>query len=351
MHPLTEIIWLFDDDADDEKRDQDMARLAELLDAEPAIEAHGIIEILTKDLGLVVPRTVPLIRQANNKLSRRPPIEIGPIISVVQNAKLDCVAKMEQIVANTAHLRRVLTSRWFEKLREMVGAWDAESPFELPTHTVFMGYFTDVTCYQGDFLMTLDDAFVRLKKFGSVKQKLAEIAGASAGFVSTAFEMLVLRTFAVAGCINEYEPALPGGGKGEARINLGGQLALVEARVKMDEERSGGGFCPAEMGAKLFGKMQEKYALQYADVTEPLIVFFALGASVLQDIEAEAMIVQVVQDGAANALTAVVFCDFYQPHKMWLWCNPAATHQLAPEATKALFGLFPLHDFEKTGLL
>lgn len=351
MHPLTDVIWLFDDDADDEKRDQDVARLAELLDSEPAIDAHSVIEILMKDLGTVVPRTAPLIRQANSKLSRRPPIEIAAIIAAVQSAKLDYVAKMEEIVANTAHLRRVLTPRWFEELRNIIRAWDAEGPFELPTHTAFMGYYTDVTCYAGDYLQTLDDAFERLGKYGSVKQKLKEIAGASSGYVSTAFEMLVLRTFAVAGCINEYEPALPGGGKGEARISLGGQLTLVEARVKMDEERSGGAFDPSEMGAKLFSKMQEKYGTQYADVTEPLVVFFSLGASVLHDIEAEAMIAEVEKDGTANTLTAVVFCDFYQPHKMWLWCNPTASHQLTGDAVKALFELFPVREFKKTGLV
>jgi hypothetical protein len=188
-------------------------------------------------------------------------------------------------------------------------------------------------------------------KYGSIKQKLKEIAGASSGYVSTAFEMLVLRAFVVAGCITEYEPTLPGGGKGEARINLGGQNVLVEARVKMDEERSGGAFDPSEMGAKLFSKMHEKYATQYADVTEPLIVFFSLGASVLHDIEAESMIAEIMQDGTATTLSTVVFSDFYQPHEMWLWCNPTATHQLTGDAMKALFELFPVREFKKTGLV
>jgi hypothetical protein len=351
MHPLTDVIWLFDDDADDEKREQDLARLAELLDAEPAIDAQAVIETLTKDLGTVVPRTVPLIRQANSKLSRRPAVEIAPIIAAVQSAKLDDVLKMEEIVKNTVHLRRALTPRWFEKLREIIRGWDAESAFELPTHTAFMGYYTDVTCYAGDFLQTLDDAFERLNKYGSVRQKLTEIAGPSAGYVSTAFEMLILRTLAVPGHIEEYEPFLPAGGRGEARINLGGQRVLVEARVKMDEERFAGAFDPAETGAKLFGRLQDKYAAQYAGVAEPLIVFFSLGGSVLHDIEAEAMIVEVIKDGAASTLTAVVFCDFYQPHQMWLWCNPTATHRLAPNAVRALYDLFPVREFRKTGLL
>jgi hypothetical protein len=65
--------------------------------------------------------------------------------------------------------------------------------------------------------------------------------------------MLVLRRFAVAGVIDEYEPALPGGGRGEARVTLGGQHVFVEARVKMDEERPGGAFEPTDMGLKLFG--------------------------------------------------------------------------------------------------
>lgn len=58
-----------------------------------------------------------------------------------------------------------------------------------------------------------------------------------------------------------------------------------------------------------------------------------------------------MNDGAATSLTAVVLCDFYQPHKMWLWCNPAAAQQLAPEAVQALYDLFPLREFEKTGLI
>ena len=350
MHPLTDVIWMFNEDADDEKREQDVARLAELLDAEPSIDAQGVIGTLTNDLGTVVPRTVQLIRQANSRLSRRPPVEIAPIIAIVQSAKLDHVEKMTRLVAGSAHLLRVLTPRWFEELREIVLAWDPEALFELQTHTAFMGYYTDVVCYAGDFLQTLDDAFERLAKYGSVK-KLKEISGASAGFVSTSFEMLVLRRFAVARLIDEYEPALPGGGRGEARVTLGGQHTFVEARAKMDEERGGGAFDPMDMGLKLFGKLQEKYAAQYAGVTEPLVVFFSLGASVLQDIEAEAMIAEVVKDGAATTLTAVVLCDFYQPHKMWLWCNPAAAQQLTSDAVKALYKLFPLHEFEETGLV
>ncbi len=351
VHPLTDAIWLFDEDADEETFEQDVARLAELLDAEPAIDAQGVIRTLTNDLGAVLPRTVPLIRRANSKLARRAPVEIVPIIANVQSAKLDHVGKMEQLVSGTAHLRRVLTPRWFEELRAIVLAWNPKAIFELPTHTAFMGYYTDVVCYAGDFLQTLDDAFERLSKRGSVKQKLREIAGATAGYVSTAFEMLVLRTFAVAGLIDEYEPSLPDGGRGEARVTLGGQQVFIEARVKMDEERAGGAFDPRDMGAKLFGKLQEKYAAQYAGVTEPLVVFFSLGASVLHDIEAEAMIAEVANDGAARTLTAVVICDFYQPHKMWLWCNPTAAQQLTAEAVKALYDLFPLQEFKKTGLI
>jgi hypothetical protein len=86
-------------------------------------------------------------------------------------------------------------------------------------------------------------------------------------------------------------------------------------------------------------------------VTEPLVVFFSLGVSVLQDIEAEAMIAEVMKDEAGTALTAVVLCDFYQPHKMWFWCNPAAGQQLTPDAVNALYDLFPLREFEKTGLI
>ncbi|HEX6097339.1 MAG TPA: hypothetical protein VF432_13505 [Thermoanaerobaculia bacterium] len=351
MHPLTAAILLFDEDADEEKCEQDIARLAELLDAEPSIDAQGVIRTITSDLGSVMQRTVPQIRQANGRLSRRPPIEIAPIVASVQSAKLDSIVKMEQIVATTVLLRRVLTPRWFEELRAIVLGWDAESAFELSTHTVFMGYNTDVLCYRGDFLHVLDDAFERLARYGSVKQKLKEIAGARPGYISTAFEMLVLRTFAVAGLIDEYEPALPGGGKGEARVTLGAQHVFVEARAKMDEERPGGGFDPTDMGLKLFGKLQEKYAVQYAGVTEPLVVFFSLGASVLHDIEAEAMIAEVMKDGAATTLSAVVLCDFYQPHKMWLWCNPAAAQHLTPDAVKALYDLFPLQGFEKSGLI
>src|SRR5207249_2574513 len=119
-------------------------------------------------------------------------------------------------------------------------------------------------CYGGKYLQTLDDAFDRLSAYGSVNQKLREIAGPTAGYVSTAFEMLVLRAFAAAGCIVEYEPPLPAGGRGEALVNLGGQNVYAEARVKMDEERGSGGFNPRTMGAKLFRKLQEKYIAQYA---------------------------------------------------------------------------------------
>lgn len=82
-----------------------------------------------------------------------------------------------------------------------------------------------------------------------------------------------------------------------------------------------------------------------------LVVFFSLGASVLHDVEAEAMIAEVMKDGAASTLSAVIFCDFHQPHKMWLWCNPAAAHELTPIAVEPLYELFPLQEFKKTGLI
>ena len=163
--------------------------------------------------------------------------------------------------------------------------------------------------------------------------------------------MLVLRPLAADGCILQYEPLLPSGGRGEALVNLGGQSIYVEARVKMDEERGSGGFNPRTMGVKLFRKLQEKYAAQYVGINAPLVVFFSLGSSVLQDIEVEALIVEVLQDRAAGTLTAAVFCDFYQPHKMWLWRNRRATHRLTLSAVRKLYELFPIRRFRTTGLV
>ena len=351
MHPLTDLIWLYDERAQPEVRRRKIARLAEVLDSDASIDGGNVVAILTADLGLVVPRAVTLIRCANPLLSKRPPINEIPIVTNVRAAKLLEVDKMEQIVETTQHLRRVLTPRWFAGLRAIIAAWDPATLFKLPTHTAFMGYFTDVVCYGGDYLQKLDDAFVQLEPFGAIKQKLREIAGATAGYVSTAFEMLILRAFAAGGSIEMYEPPLPGGGRGEARVNLGGQSVYVEARVKMDEPRGGGAFDPRTMGVKLFRKMQEKYVEQYAGVDAPLVIFFSLGASVMHDIEAEAMIAEVLQDRASKTLTAVVFCDFYQPHKMWLWRNRRATHRLTPQAVSALYALFPIRQFRKTGLV
>jgi hypothetical protein len=185
VHELTDVIHLFDEDADEEKCEQDVTHLAELLDADPTIDAPSMIEVLKAELGTVLPRTVHLVREANRKLLRRPPIDLAPIIASVQSAKLDYVAKMEEIVGGTTHLKSVLTPPWFEKLRAIIVSWDPADRFELPTHTAFMGYYTDAICYAGDFLQTLDDGLDQLSKYGSIKQKRAEIAGASAGYVST----------------------------------------------------------------------------------------------------------------------------------------------------------------------
>jgi hypothetical protein len=351
VHPLIEIIWLYDEEAPSEKRRRDIVRLANLLDGDDSIDEQQVIEMLAAELRHVPPRAVELIRKANTRLTRRSALALDPIIANVRNAKLASVEEMERIVGETKHLKRVLTPRWFEQLRAIVGAWDPEKPFELSTHTAFMGYFTDATCYGCQYLQTLEDAFVRLAPHGSIKQKLREIAGPSAGYISTAFEMLVLRPFAASDCIDVYEPSLPAGGRGEARVNLSGQHLYIEARAKMDEDREDGSFDPAEMGVKLFRKLQEKYAAQYAGVDSPLIVFFSLGASVLHDIEAEAVIAEVHKDKMAKTLTAVVFCEFYQPHKMWLWRNRRATHRLSPDAVKTLYEFFPIRRFRKTGLI
>ena len=351
VHPLTDLIWLYNEQAPPEARRRKVALLVQLLDSDESIDGERVVATLTADLGLVVPRAVTLIRRANSQLSKRAPVDEAPIVANVRGAKLAEVDKMEQLVAATHHLRRVLTPRWFAGLRSIIAAWDPATLFKLPTHTAFMGHFTDVVCYGGDYLQKLDDAFVQLEPYGSIKQKLREIAGATAGYVSTAFEMLILRAFAATGIIEAYEPPLPAGGRGEARVNLGGQSVYVEARVKMDEPRGGGAFNPRTMGVKLFRKMQEKYVEQYAGIDAPLVIFFSLGASVMHDIEVEAMITEVLQDRASKTLTAVVFSDFYQPHKMWLWRNRRATHRLTPAAVSALYALFPIRRFRTTGLV
>jgi len=340
VHPLTESIW-----------GRKVACVAELLNEDPSIDAAALIEIVTSDLRLIVPRVLTVVSAANQLLTRRASIDVLPIVMSLREAKLELARKMEAVVKETKHLRRVLTPKWFGQLSGIVNAWNPEEVFSLPTHTAFMGYYDDVVCYQSDYLQTLDEAFDRLSAYGSVNQKLREIAGPSSGYVSTAFEMLVLRPFAAHGCIVEYEPLLPGGGRGEALVNLGGQGVYVEARVKMDEERGSGGFNPRTMGVKLFRKLQEKYAAQYAGIDAPLVVFFSLGASVLQDIEVEALIVEVLEDRAARSLTAVVFCDFYQPHKMWLWRNRHAKHRLTRAAVQTLYEIFPIRRFQTTGLV
>jgi hypothetical protein len=351
MHPITESIWLYDEHAPAQHRRRRIVRLAELLEENPSIDAAALIQIITNDLGVVVPRAVTVVGAANRILTRRSLVDALPIVITVRQAKLDVVQKMETVVRETKHLGRVLTPKWFGQLRGIVNAWNPEEVFSLPTHTAFMGYYDDIVCYQSDYLQTLDEAFDRLSAYGSINQKLREIAGPSSGYVSTAFEMLVLRPFAARGCIVEYEPPLPGGDRGEALVNPGGQNVYVEARVKMDEERGSGGFNPRTMGVKLFRKLQEKYAAQYAGIDAPLIVFFSLGASVLHDIEVEALIVEVLEDSAAWSLTAVVFCDFYQPHKMWLWRNRRAKYRLTRAAVQMLYDMFPIRRFQTTGLV
>jgi hypothetical protein len=350
VHPLTEIICHYNE-APAEQRRRGIVRLAEMLDSDNSIDGQRFVDLLTADLPHVPPRAVALVRKANARLARRGPLGLGPIVGNVRAAKLAAVGEMEKIVAETKHLKRVLTPRWFDELRAIIHGWDPENLFDLPTHTAFMGHLTDVTCYGDNYVQTLDDAFARLKRHGSIKQKLHEIAGPSAGYLSTAFEMLVLNPFAASDCIEEYEPRLPSGGRGEASVNLGGQRVYVEARAKMDEERENGMFDPAEMGVKLFRKLQEKYAGQYVGIDAPLIVFFSLGASVLHDIEVEAVIAEVRRDKTGKPLTAVVFCDFYQPHKMWFWRNRRANYRLSADAVKALYELFPIRRFRKTGLV
>ena len=330
-----------------------IAQLAELLDGEPSIDAAALIAIVSNDLGLVIPRVLKGVKAANRLLTRRAPLDATPIVRSLRDAKLELVRNMEAIVNETKYLRRVLTPRWFGQLVAIVNAWNPEQVFSLDTHTAFMGYCDDVILYGGKYkyLQTLDEAFDRLSVYGSVNQKLREIAGPCAGYVSTAFEMLIVGSFARTGSIVQHQPALPSGGRGEAIVNLGGQNVYVEARVKMDEERGSGGFNPRTMGVKLFRKLQEKYAAQYAGIDAPLVVFFSLGASVLQDIEPEAMVVEVLRDKSAGLLTAVVFSDFYQPHKMWLWRNRRAKHRLTPAAVRALYDLFPVRRFQGTGII
>jgi hypothetical protein len=61
-----------------------------------------------------------------------------------------------------------------------------------------------------NLLIELDGAFDVLMPFSpTLKPKLTQIAGVSAGYVATTFEMLILARFAREGFLRDYEPTLP----------------------------------------------------------------------------------------------------------------------------------------------
>jgi hypothetical protein len=81
------------------------------------VNALRVIEILTNDLGVVIPRAVTVARKANELLTRREPLDLNSIVMKVREVKLDQTLQMADIVkATTKHLNRVLTPCWFGQL-------------------------------------------------------------------------------------------------------------------------------------------------------------------------------------------------------------------------------------------
>jgi hypothetical protein len=188
----------------------------------------------------------------------------------------ECLNCLMTVLERTAHLKSVFDSQWAEGvLAEIASLNDAEH------HWTRYAFFIDfVGCARlgaTDYADRLESALAALFRCAgnqrAVDARLKALAGPRDQFLGAAFEILVVGAFAQAGLLLGYQPQI-GRRQADARVRLGPQHALIEARVNLPKvsRRSRSGVVDLCRAAKRWRSRIVKKAKQYGAVQEPVLL-------------------------------------------------------------------------------
>lgn len=307
-------------------------------------DIQAIARSIAEELGFPSPR-FSLIRlvTAWNSQSQGGAEQITGVAEYIDEGRfyyLNQVNGMQQLVSRMPKLKDVFGNDWFEGLRSEIRAWDGTKSYTTNKFGAFISYL-QFEKGNGSLLRELNDAFARLS--GAVgkglKIKLRDMSGKLDAYVSTAFEILVTAKFPN---ILDYEPKISSG-RPEARVRIGNQLVLIEARATLDMELGpNGAFDPDEKGRVLASKAREKYAGQLKGALEPVVLLFGLNYAVHSG-HLGAMVRRLRADIDSRVVSAILFSETFHAQQFpFLWINPNANYPLTVDAITELHRLFSL---------
>ncbi|HEX4999193.1 MAG TPA: hypothetical protein VFY29_13280 [Terriglobia bacterium] len=274
-----------------------------------------------------------------NSISRDRPI--GGSEKYIDDQKvryLDEVRTMQRSMADFKNLPRIFTSEWFDSVIDEVIRWDGRSPFRTVSHGAFITHLQFGVGSDG-LLYRLDEAFSKITEASqrrAVMKKLRDMGGNLDAYISTIFEILVTSRFER---ILDYEPTLKSGHP-EARVLLGDQAFLIEARATQDmAPEPEGAFSPDYRGTILAAKAREKYEGQLSSAAEPVVLFFGLNAYV-NHFHVHAMLERIHDDDNASVLSAIMLSETCHALRLELWVNPKARFPLTERTVEELHQLF-----------
>jgi hypothetical protein len=311
---------------------------------ESSQDIYVIESVIAEELGFNPP-PLALMRLLKmwNALSSDMPIQgLEAYQDDLRTHYLDEITAMQETIETLPFLRTVLTPEWFDEVVNEVVTWQATTTFTTTKHGAFISHL-QFGAAENSLLHQIEEAFSRISHVARrrrLAEKLRDMPGNLDAYISTVFEILVTSRFPK---ILDYEPQLTSG-RPEARVEVGAQPCLIEARATRDMTQGGGAFDPDEIGWVLTQKAQEKYDGQLSGAREAAVLFFGLNLNVHR-LHVQSMLKFISKDPNANVLSAIMFSETFHAQSFELWINPNANFPLSAEAIAELRRLFSAKDF------
>jgi hypothetical protein len=256
--------------------------------------------------------------------------------------RLQHLEALRGLVDASRRLKKVFTSEWFDDVKAVILRARGEPGLELPTHPAFIGYLHDAVLDPArlNLLTEVDEALDSISETArrTLSDKLRMVPRGTDDYVSAVFEILVVQKFVGRGLLVEYEPNI-GSGRPEAKVKLGGDEVLIEARATLDSTfaRPATAFDPKDLGLKLAGKILEKCQGQLRAATLPVVLFLGLNVNLrFEDAEIGVAWEAIAADASSAVLSAIVLSDDFRARRFELWRHPMPTMPLADATQEEL---------------
>ena len=241
-------------------------------------------------------------------------------------------------IASSSRVRVAFNTNYFDSLRAALQVAGENKDLRLPDHTFFCTFFQERA-----IVGTLDFSFTEIERISgrNLTNEIKKLAGSFADVISTVFQFATLEKFAKVGLLRSYEPppAAGSGSRVEALVDIAGQLALVEAQGKLQDELPTHPDDDEKLIAKLGAKLMGKCGGQLAHADKPTILCQDTDFGVW-DRHVDRVLQDLSHDPTCKSASAILFAWTYVGTKWRLWVHPSPRHPLTPSAAKQLADLF-----------